>query len=147
MGYTLEIIKEADNGMSLEMIVERGVVGPKGLTYIPTQAWASDANGTGWSLTPSDALKYSAFIPWLSTNQTPPTSADYAGAKWQKTGSDTTAIIVSSYADMLAITPTTSIIKCLVNSDNQNNNGEQSEYNIWPDGTIMWQASINIQNL
>ena len=60
-----------------------GLDGDDGLTYIPYQAYASDSNGTGWSLTPSDSLKYSAFIPWLSTNPTPPTSADYAGAKWQ----------------------------------------------------------------
>ena len=56
-------------------------------------------------------------------------------------------VTVDTYADLLLITPNTVRTDVFVISDEKNNNGQSSEYRIYPNGTIMWQASININQL
>ncbi len=51
-------------------------------TYFIYVAYASDASGTGWSLTPTDALKYRAEIH--SNTELTPVESDFSGATWEK---------------------------------------------------------------
>lgn len=57
-----------------------GADGTSTYTYV---AYASTNTGTGFSLTPTDALKYRAEIH-VASPLTPPTSTDFAGATWVK---------------------------------------------------------------
>ena len=57
-----------------------GVDGVSNYTYV---AYASDASGTGFSLTPSDALKFRAEIHTIAAIETPD-AEDFAGATWVK---------------------------------------------------------------
>lgn len=115
------------------MGVLAGKEGPKGDTYIPTQAWASDANGTGWSLTPNDSLKYSAFIPWLSTNPTPPTSADYAGAKWQRVVGDDGEVTSEQLTEIILSAPNYTSINGVQAAENGLYNANNGEF--WVNNT------------
>lgn len=59
------------------------LVGDDGTSSYTYVAYASDNAGTGFSLTPTDLLKYRAEIHRTST-LSPPTSSDFAGATWVK---------------------------------------------------------------
>ncbi len=56
-------------------------------------------------------------------------------------------IVVNTYAEMLALPTRSYTYVVRVNSDTVNNNGNMSEYRIYPDGNIMWQASVNINDI
>jgi len=55
--------------------------------------------------------------------------------------------IVNTYADMIELPVTNKTVRALVMADEQNNSGNTSEYIKHINGVIMWQASINIEDL
>jgi hypothetical protein len=57
------------------------------------------------------------------------------------------SLIVDNYSDLIDLEIPSVRTEVLVISDEKNNSGETSEYTIWPNGTIMWKASININKL
>ena len=54
---------------------------------------------------------------------------------------------VNTYADLLLINPSNYRIDVFVVTDTVNNDGNSSEYSIYPDGTVMMKASINTNQL
>jgi hypothetical protein len=60
-----------------------GADGQDGVSTYTYVAYASDNAGTGWSLTPTDLLKYRAEIH-VSSPLEPPTAGDFSGAIWVK---------------------------------------------------------------
>lgn len=60
-----------------------GAAGADGVSSYTYVAYASDASGTGFSLTPTNALKYRAEIHTTTAIETPD-AADFAGATWIK---------------------------------------------------------------
>ena len=62
---------------------EDGQPGADGTSTYTYVAYASDNTGTGFSLSPTDLLKYRAEIQ-VQTQLTPPTSTDFASAVWVK---------------------------------------------------------------
>ena len=60
-----------------------GAAGADGVSSYTYVAYASDASGTGFSLTPSNALKFRAEIHTTTAIETPD-AADFAGATWVK---------------------------------------------------------------
>jgi hypothetical protein len=64
----------------IELTAIKGDAGTSTYTYV---AYASDNAGTGFSLTPTDLLKYRAEIH-VQAPLTPPTSSDFSSAVWVK---------------------------------------------------------------
>lgn len=64
----------------------------------------------------------------------------------QTTG-DFEILIVNTYAEMIALQTPSSIRIVQVVSDEQNNSGNPSEYTMWSNGRIFWNASIDINNI
>ncbi len=62
---------------------EDGKDGEDGTSVYTYVAYAGDNTGTGWSLTPTNSLKYRAEIH-VTTELTPPTESDFSGATWVK---------------------------------------------------------------
>ena len=60
-----------------------GAAGADGVSSYTYVAYASDASGTGFSLTPTNALKYRAEIHTTTAIETPD-AEDFAGATWVK---------------------------------------------------------------
>lgn len=60
-----------------------GADGTDGTSMYTYVAYATDNSGTGFSLTPTDLLKYRAEIH-VTSPLTPPTSTDFTGATWVK---------------------------------------------------------------
>ncbi len=60
-----------------------GADGTDGTSMYTYVAYATDNSGTGFSLTPTDLLKYRAEIH-VTSPLTPPTSTDFSGATWVK---------------------------------------------------------------
>lgn len=60
-----------------------GKAGADGVSSYTYVAYASDASGAGFSLTPTDALKYRAEIHTITAIETPD-AEDFAGATWVK---------------------------------------------------------------
>lgn len=82
----------SDNGGSwsgaIRILGQQGTAGSSSYTYV---AYASDASGTGFSLTPSDTLKYRAEIHSETAIESPDAD-DFSGAVWVKyIGSDGTS--------------------------------------------------------
>nr|DAK83976.1 MAG TPA: Concanavalin A-like lectin/glucanase superfamily protein [Caudoviricetes sp.] len=68
--------------------IPRGAAGADGVSSYTYVAYASDAAGAGFSLTPSNALQFRAEIHTTTAIETPD-AADFAGATWVKyIGSD-----------------------------------------------------------
>ncbi len=61
----------------------QGIPGNDGVSSYTYVAYASDNTGTGFSLTPSDALKYRAEIQ-VTLPLDPPTATDFSGVDWVK---------------------------------------------------------------
>lgn len=73
----------------------KGDDGPDGVSSYTYVAYASDASGTGFSLTPTNALKYRAEIHTTTAIETPD-AEDFAGATWVKyLGDDGTGTVKS----------------------------------------------------
>lgn len=74
----------SDNGESwsgaIRILGQQGTAGSSSYTYV---AYASDASGSGFSLTPSDTLKYRAEIHSETAIESPDTD-DFSGAVWVK---------------------------------------------------------------
>lgn len=82
----------SDNGESwsgaIRILGQQGTAGSSSYTYV---AYASDASGSGFSLTPSDTLKYRAEIHSETAIESPDAD-DFSGAVWVKyIGSDGTS--------------------------------------------------------
>ena len=82
----------SDNGGSwsgaIRILGQQGTAGTSSYTYV---AYASDASGSGFSLTPSDTLKYRAEIHSETAIESPDAD-DFSGAVWVKyIGSDGTS--------------------------------------------------------
>lgn len=82
----------SDNGESwsgaIRILGQPGTAGSSSYTYV---AYASDASGSGFSLTPSDTLKYRAEIHSETAIESPDAD-DFSGAVWVKyIGSDGTS--------------------------------------------------------
>lgn len=82
----------SDNGESwsgaIRILGQQGTAGTSSYTYV---AYASDASGSGFSLTPSDTLKYRAEIHSETAIESPDAD-DFSGAVWVKyIGSDGTS--------------------------------------------------------
>jgi len=80
--------------------------GDDGVSTYTYVAYASDNTGTGWSLTPTDLLKYRAEIH--SPTELTPVAADFWGATWVKylgdDGTPATDNSVEIYIDFLDTT-------------------------------------------
>lgn len=63
--------------------IPRGAAGADGVSSYTYVAYASDASGAGFSLTPSNALQFRAEIHTTTAIETPD-AADFAGATWVK---------------------------------------------------------------
>ena len=61
--------------------------------------------------------------------------------------SEVISIIVDTYDQLVSLPAPESFRKVLVLTDSQNNGGKTSEYNMYSNGAIMWQASISINDL
>ena len=74
----------SDNGgswsVAIRILGQQGTAGSSSYTYV---AYASDASGSGFSLTPSDTLKYRAEIHSETAIESPDTD-DFSGAVWVK---------------------------------------------------------------
>lgn len=74
----------SDNGESwsgaIRILGQQGTAGSSSYTYV---AYASDASGSGFSLTPSDTLKYRAEIHSETAIESPDAD-DFSGAVWVK---------------------------------------------------------------
>lgn len=82
----------SDNGgswsVAIRILGQQGTAGSSSYTYV---AYASDASGSGFSLTPSDTLKYRAEIHSETAIESPDAD-DFSGAVWVKyIGSDGTS--------------------------------------------------------
>lgn len=82
----------SDNGgswsVAIRILGQQGTAGSSSYTYV---AYASDASGSGFSLTPSDTLKYRAEIHSETAIESP-YADDFSGAVWVKyIGSDGTS--------------------------------------------------------
>ena len=81
---------------------ETGAAGSDGTDTYTYVAYASDNSGTGWSLTPSDSLKYRAEIH--SATALTPVESDFSAATWVKyIGNDASITNLSKAATELTI--------------------------------------------
>lgn len=81
-------------------IGQDGAAGSDAFVYI---AYATDAVGSGWSMTPTDSLKYRAEIQ-TSVALLPPTSAHFANATWVKYLGDNQSSEAELNVDFLDLT-------------------------------------------
>lgn len=70
-----------------------------------------------------------------------------SGGQYQAALGIETSVIVSNYSDMISLLPVDKKTYVLVMQDEKNNNNNSSEYTLYPNGKVMWNASIDINNI